>query len=164
MFKKTRIWFSLIIITFIVLGTSCNPAKKYEEEERQRIQDYIAAHPEINFDLKKSGLYYADVVVGTGMPAATHDTAYVMYLGTLLDGTVFDKNEGTADTAIFPINEGFVPIGFDEGLTYMNEGGTAIFLIPSYLAFGQYNYYFPSYTPVIYTTRLVKIVPSGAKK
>jgi FKBP-type peptidyl-prolyl cis-trans isomerase len=162
--RKTRVWLFLTIITFIVLGTSCNPVKKYEEEERQRIQDYLAAHPDIIFDLKKSGLYYSDVVVGTGIHAATHDTAYVMYSGTLLDGTVFDKNEGTADTAIFPINERAVLLGFDEGITYMNVGGKAIFLIPSYLAFGQYNYGFPAYTPVIYTARLVKIVPSGAKK
>ena len=60
----------------------------------------------------------------------THDTAYVVYTGKFLDGTVFDSNVGKA-SLIFPVDEGVLIQGFDEGITYMNQGGKAQFLIPS---------------------------------
>lgn len=164
MLKKTKFWFSLVVITVIIFGTSCNPTKKYEQEEEQKIQDFIIAHPEYNFDLKASGLYYFDATVGTGTAVTTHDTAFVMYTGKLLSGTVFDSNVESNDTLVFPLNEGAVITGFDEGVSYMKQGGSAVFLIPSYLAFGNYNYYIPPYTPVLFEVSLVKVKLSAGKK
>ncbi len=164
MLKENKFWLFLVVITVIILGTSCNPVKKFEQEEKQTIQDFIAVHPEYSFNLKESGLYYFDVTVGTGPGLVQHDTAYVLYTGKTLSGTVFDSNDGTTDTLIFPVEEGAVIPGFDEGVTYMNEGGSAVFLIPSYLAFGNYNYYIPPYTPVLFEVSLVRVKPSVGKK
>lgn len=147
----------------IVLMASCDPTKKYEKEQKEAIQNYLNDHPELEFELKESGLYYLDVIVGSGMAAAIHDTAYVMYKGTFLDGSKLDENYDDNDTLIFPIGEGYTILGFDEGITYMNEGGKAMFLMPSQLAFGNFSYYIPAYTPVVFEAELAKIVPSGAK-
>ena len=54
--------------------------------------------------------------------------------------------------------------GFDEGITYMKEGGKATFLIPSKLAYGTSGYYtIPGYTPLLYDVQLVKVIPGPGK-
>ena len=145
-----------------ILITSCNPTKKYEEKEAEEIRNYLADHPEFAFELKQSGLYYLDVAVGTGNQPVTSDTAFVFYSGYLLDGTKFDSNVGK-DPYGFPVGEGWVISGFDEGVMLMREGGTAKFLIPSYLGYGNSGYGMPSYTPLLFDVVLDSLVagPGG---
>lgn len=149
---------ALLILTGIVLllaVTSCNPTKKAERDEEALISGYLADNPTLDFVKMTSGLYFLEVQPGTGTPAVTHDTAYVKYTGKFLNGTVFDSNVEKTDTLIFPVNEGYLLPGFDEGMTYMTEGSKAMFLIPSYLAYGTSGYYMPSYTPVLFDVELV---------
>ena len=58
---------------------SCNPAKKYENREKASIQDYLASHSDQNFELKPSGLYYLEVLTGTGRAPEPNDSAFIMY-------------------------------------------------------------------------------------
>jgi FKBP-type peptidyl-prolyl cis-trans isomerase len=150
----------LAAVLLMSLG-SCNPAKKYEKEERAKIQEYLSHNSNLNFVLKPSGLYYLEVEAGSGRLPVTHDTAYIIYTGKFLDGTVFDTNIGTTktDTLIRPVNEGWIISGFDEGLTYMKEGGKAMLLIPSELAYGTYGRYpyIQGYTPLLFDIELVKV-------
>ena len=127
---------------------------------------YLSDNDSIDFELKASGLYYHDVKVGTGSQAEIHDTAYVFYTMKYLSGTTFETNVGSEDTLIFPVNEGWLSVkGFDEGMTYMKEGGKAKFLVPSSLAFGASGtYYIPSYTPFLFDVELTKIVKHTGRK
>lgn len=156
------------ILLFLTAGllislVSCDPARKYEKAEKESINNYFAANPADTFKLETSGLYYHDVLVGTGRTPVIHDTAYVIYTGRFLNGTTFDTNVGGSDL-IFPVAEGFLIAGFDEGITYMNEGGKATFLIPSSLGYGTQGYYtIPGYTPLLYDVELVKVVPGPSK-
>jgi len=156
----------LLFLTAILLMSlgSCNPARKYEKEESAKIQDYLINNSNLNFVLKPSGLYYLEVEAGSGRLAVKHDTAYVKYAAKFLDGTVFDTNVGKTDTLIFPVNEGWLISGFDEGITYMKEGGKAMFLIPSKLAYGSSGYYIiDGYTPLLYDVELVHVKPGPVK-
>ena len=148
-----------VVLAFMITIISCDPAEKKEKEEEEAIASYIASNSTIQFERKESGLYFYEVQAGSGTLVTTGDTAYVKYTGKLLDGTVFDSNVSKTDTLKFAVNEGYVLEGFDEGLTYMSEGSKAIFLLPSYLAYGSSGYYFPSYTPVLFDVELVKLVP-----
>lgn len=164
---KLKILSTGFLILF--LFSSCdlsNKFREYEEKERIAIQNFLAQNDSLDFVLKTSGLYYYDVVIGTGPQAETHDTAYVFYSMVTLEGHLIDSNVGTNDTLIFPVNEGRIGVkGFDEGVTYMKEGGRALFLVPSSLAYGAYGtYYVPSYTPLIFDTELVKLVKHSGKK
>jgi FKBP-type peptidyl-prolyl cis-trans isomerase len=157
--KYMGILSGLLILMYF---TSCNPDKKWkemEEEEKQAIKDFLTDNDSINFELKSSGLYYHDVKVGTGLLSRTHDTAYVFYTMKFLSGTTSETNVGTEDTLIFPVNEGWLSVkGFDEGVTYMKEGGKAKFLVPSSLAFGSSGtYIIPSYTPLLFEVELVRL-------
>jgi FKBP-type peptidyl-prolyl cis-trans isomerase len=103
------------------------------------------------------------VLLGTGPAPVTHDTAYVIYTGSFLDGTVFDSNVGKANL-IFPVDEGVLIQGFDEGVLYMKQGGKAQFLIPSSLGYGTQGYYsIGGYTPLLYDVELVLVKPGPGK-
>jgi len=155
--KAIPLLFAAIIM--ISLG-SCDPSKKLEKEESAIILAYLGSNSNMNFVKKPSGLYYLEVVAGSGRVPVAHDTAYVFYTGKLLDGTIFDTNVGTTDTLIFPMEEGWLNLtGIDEGVTYMKGGGKAIFLIPSKLAYGAYGAYpyIQGYTPLLFDVELVRV-------
>lgn len=151
----------------MILLISCNLTTKtddYEAKEKLDIQNFLKNNDTIDFESKASGLYYYDIVVGTGLQAETHDTAYVFYAVQYLSGGIFDTNFETTDTLIYPVNEGRYIPGFEETVTYMREGGKALSIIPSSLAFGSAgNYYVSPYTPFILQTALVKLVKHSGK-
>ncbi len=151
----------IILLTglLILSVTSCLSTKKWEREEEELIQDYLAKNPDLNFELKPSGLYYLEIFSGTGPAIEAHDTAYIFYTSKYLTNEIiYSTNVGTTDTLIAPIREGFLIDGFDEGVSYMNEGGKSMMIVPSYLGYGQSGYYFPAYTPLLFEVHLVKIV------
>ncbi len=153
-------------ILFLV-AVACDKSAKYEREELEKIDNYLLTHPDFVFEEKPSGLYYSDIEFGTGLVPATHDTAYIKYTGKFLTGTVFDTNidtDGDIDTLIRPVNEGYLIPGFDEGITYMIEGGKAIFLVPSSLGYGPNDFYdIPGYTPLLFEVELLRVVPGPGK-
>jgi peptidylprolyl isomerase len=78
-----------------------------------------------------------DLSEGSGRVVQSGDTVSVHYLGTLLDGTVFDTswNRGRPFTA--QIGVGMVIQGWDQGIVGMREGGRRLLKIPSDLAYGE---------------------------
>lgn len=155
-------------LAFAVIMSSCKLSTKsdeYAEEERQIIQTYIADHDTIDFVLKNSGLYYAELTPGTGLQVDLYDTLSLVYTGRFLNGTKFDTCVGI-DTLKYIVNEYYSVPGFHEGLLYMKEGGKSLFLIPSGLAFGssgtQYTGFqgvvtIPGFTPILFEVDLLKI-------
>ena len=148
---------ALLIGLIMIVFSSCDPSKKYEKEQEEEIQKYLSEHPELNFVLKPSGLYYMDIVVGTGEQPVTDDTVFVYYTGYYLDGSSFDTNvDGEAFS--YPVNGGWVFPGFDEGVMQMRVGGEARLLMPSDLAYGNSGYPMPSYTPLVFEVLLDSLV------
>jgi len=148
-------------LVLIISSLSCSLKDKYkqwEEEELLLIQGYLSENDTLDFELKSSGLYYTDIEIGTGLLAETHDTAYVFYTMLWVNGDSIETNVGTTDTLVFPVNENKLSVvGFDEGITYMREGGKAKFLVPSKLAFGDY-------IPYVFDVELVKLVKHSGRK
>lgn len=67
------------------------------------------------------------------MLAKADSTICVHYEGRLLDGTVFDKNEGKPVT----FELGHMIKGWQEGIQLMQIGEKTRFFIPSHLAYGE---------------------------
>jgi FKBP-type peptidyl-prolyl cis-trans isomerase len=153
--------FAAASVTMIIFATSCDSSKKHEEDEQNAIATYLGENPSLNYELKTGGLYYLELLEGTGSLAVKNDTAFVKYKGMLLDGTVFDQGK---DTLIFPVDNGWWLPGFDESITYMKQGGKAQVIIPSSLAYSGTGYYeIPPYTPLLYDIELFKLVKGSSK-
>jgi len=145
----------------MIFLSSCNPNKNIEDleaKEQLSIQNFLSNNDTIDFEKKASGLYYFDLVEGTGAQAQTNDTAYVFYAMQYLSTQIFDTNIGTTDTLKVKVNGGKLILGFEEGISYMKEGGKALLVVPSSLAFGSVgSYYVSPYTPFLFQIYLVKL-------
>jgi FKBP-type peptidyl-prolyl cis-trans isomerase FkpA len=165
--EKNILFCILLSVIILIPLNSCN-TKDYDNKESADIQFYINTHPQMNFELKQSGLYYYEVKAGHGLPVQTHDTAYAFFSLKFLDGTVLQSNFNTKDTLIFRVNEGIFIMGFDEGITYMSEGGESMLIVPSSLGYGSAGRadYIPGNTPLFFDIVLARIKrgPGPGKK
>jgi peptidylprolyl isomerase len=84
----------------------------------------------------KSGLKYDDMIVGTGAQPKDGQEVAVHYIGTLEDGTKFDASYDRGEPITFPLGQGQVIQGWDEGIASMKVGGRRKLIIPGNLAYG----------------------------
>lgn len=82
-----------------------------------------------------SGLQYKVIKEGTGLPPADTSFVKVDYVGTLIDGTVFDSSRERGEPIEFAVN-GVIP-GWTEGLQLMKPGSVYMLYIPADLAYGD---------------------------
>jgi FKBP-type peptidyl-prolyl cis-trans isomerase FkpA len=80
-------------------------------------------------------LYYQDVVVGTGTPAAAVGKKItVFYTGYLKNGTQFDSNIGS-DSLRITLGDSLI-VGWQLGIAGMKPGGTRKLVVGSLYAYG----------------------------
>lgn len=88
-----------------------------------------------------TGLYYVISQEGTGPNATKGQTVAVNYTGRTLDGKAFDSSTdpafGHVSPLEFPLGQGRVIAGWDEGISLLNKGAKGVLYIPSYLAYGE---------------------------
>lgn len=82
-----------------------------------------------------SGLQYRVSQKGGGRSPGPEDRVTVHYLGTLIDGTVFDSSYARGEPTRVGLG-GVIP-GWREGLQRMKEGGRYQLFIPPHLAYGD---------------------------
>jgi peptidylprolyl isomerase len=87
-----------------------------------------------------SGLQYVDLKVGTGPSPQKGQTVTVHYTGWLTDGKKFDSSVDRGQPFQFPIGQGRVIAGWDEGVATMKVGGKRKLTIPGKLAYGDRGY------------------------
>lgn len=102
-----------------------------KKEAEDLIKDTVAG-----FDKTDSGLYYKMINKGSGAKAEAGKTVSVHYKGTLLDGKKFDSSYDRNDPIEFPLGQGHVIPGWDEGIALLEVGDKARFVIPPHLAYG----------------------------
>lgn len=84
------------------------------------------------------GTYYIIKKVGTGLPPKKGQTVRVLYRGTILTtGQEFDSSAKHGNEPIaFPLGQGQVIPGWDQGIAMLTKGSKGVLLIPSTLAYG----------------------------
>ena len=83
-----------------------------------------------------SGLKYEEIKPGTGASPKSGDTVVVHYTGVLENGTKFDSSRDRGQPFDFPIGQGQVIKGWDEGVMSMKVGGRRKLIIPGELGYG----------------------------
>jgi FKBP-type peptidyl-prolyl cis-trans isomerase len=83
-----------------------------------------------------SGLQYSVDQPGTGAPVQPGQTVSVHYTGWLTDGTKFDSSRDRGTPLEFPIGQGRVIKGWDEGVGAMKIGEKRTLVIPPALGYG----------------------------
>ena len=134
---KIHVMKNTLIALTLILFMSCSKdeVKSYTAENDQEIQTYLSEN-NLNAQKSSSGLYYIIDNTGTGKNPITTDRVKVAYKGYYSNGTVFD--ESSEEGISFNLLD--VIIGWTEGITYFNEGGSGKLLIPSHLAYGSNDY------------------------
>ena len=139
--------------------------QKMDEERQAKLNENKAKGAEFmaknateeGVEVTESGLQIKHLTVGTGKQAKDGDKVLVNYKGTLVDGTQFDANDS------IEFNTNGVVKGFKEGLLAMKEGGKAVLVMPSNLAYGdtERGANLPGGSTLIFEVELLKVIPAG---
>lgn len=92
---------------------------------------------EADYITTDSGLKYYDFEEGSGPSPQTGQEVTVHYTGWLTDSTKFDSSLDRGEPFTFPIGQGQVIPGWDEGVAGMKVGGKRQLVIPADLAYGE---------------------------
>lgn len=164
---------SAMLALMAVVIVACNPAKKYEEEEKSLIEDYVADN-NITVSPDGNGIYYIEMIAGTGDLIQEGDSVGVWYKGYFLSGKELDSNL-EADTPFrFRVGSPYLIEGWSLALLKMKLGTKAKVLMPSKVAYGStgfstydnYGYYvtiIPGYTPLIFEMEVAELVRKTKK-
>lgn len=122
----------LMVLALVSCNSNDNETTDFRDANDAEITEYIAAN-NLNAQKSNSGLYYVVDTAGTGTQPTFTDNVTVAYKGYFTNGDVFDES---SDAGIsFSLQQ--VIAGWTEGITYFNEGGSGVLLIPSHLAYGN---------------------------
>jgi len=164
--KRVGVLYSLLLVFLIsAVLTSCKEKEEFTaEDERKMIESFLKEN-EIDVEPTESGLYYIELIEGPGSSPVTGDSVDVYYTGYYLSGRILDHNLYSDPLRVI-IGEHGVIAGMEEGLTYIKEGGEALLVIPSKLAYGEEGNFqmgIGPYTPLAFEVEIVEIIP-GPKK
>ena len=160
---KIPVFLFMVVLAFV---TGCEK-NTWEKQERKQIDDYIKSLGDTTYILYPSGLYYFEILAGTGRTPVDHDTVYFKYKGRFLNYVVFDKNvpDNVPYKHVMGTDVGPVISGIDEGLRYMKAGGKARLLTPSKIAYGFEGIWqiVPGYTPLLWDIELDSVKAGPGK-
>ena len=80
-----------------------------------------------------------DLVVGEGASAEAGKEVVVHYVGWTADGAQFDNSRARGEPLDFPLGEGQMIKGWEQGLPGMKVGGKRRLTIPPELAYGEHG-------------------------
>ena len=108
-----------------------------KEQVREAIDKYLDGSLNDILITSPSGLKYVINQKGNGTLPQPGQNLRVHYYGSLMDGTMFDNSYSRGEPFEFPLGQGRVIPGWDEGLGYVEIGGVATLFLPYQLAYGE---------------------------
>ena len=136
---RLRLWPVLLVLAAAVVLGACGDG---EDAASEAVNPDALDGPVLTdgeqFTTTASGLRYRDLRVGDGATPKAGDVVEVHYTGWLTDGKQFDSSRAEGRVPIkFPLGQGMVIAGWDEGLSTMQVGGHRKLVIPAKLGYGD---------------------------
>ncbi len=133
--KKTSLLLS-VALTAVLAAASASA-----DEEKPTPPSEPEKKSESKMIKTSSGLQYEDTKVGTGASPKTGQTCVMHYTGWLWEngakGKKFDSSVDRNEPFKFPLGQGRVIKGWDEGVASMKVGGKRKLIIPAHLGYGE---------------------------
>ncbi len=179
------------MLNFEVILEKITPKAEAEKERNQKMEEQkamaelrkneepkaLAKYLETNKITAKpaaSGLYFVEKTKGKGAKPGKGSKVKVNYTGRLLDGSIFDtsdeadaKKAGVYDKGRtyspieFPLGQGQVIPGWDEGISLMSAGSKAQLIIPSSIGYGaQGAGPIPPFSTLVFDVELISFTPA----
>ncbi len=163
-----------LTISQIISSAELNVHERQTQEKQRQEEEALTNYVLEKYDRaekKESGLFYLSLKEGMGKKVEFGKRIFVRYSVTDTAGNLYDTNiEEIAkkhntfrpERAYKPFDflfgdDSLIP-GWYEGLSYMKEGGRAILIIPSKLAYGEMGFgQIPPYTPLVFNITVVKV-------
>lgn len=151
--KNIKVSYSFLITLIFVftLGNACVKGTDPAEEEMKRIAEFLELNG-ISEDPKPSGLYYLEITEGDSLTPVAGDTVGINFIQSNIMGYVSNTNieekakeynlwdpSFTYEPLRFKLGDSTMIAGINEGVSYMKFGGDANLIIPSSLAFENYE-------------------------
>lgn len=158
-----RLRLTPLFAAIALAGAACvtdpsQPSVPAEEEFADFLEVDIPTMVKVSDDL-----YYKDIHVGTGSPAAAFNkTIAVTYSGYLKNGVLFDSNVGS-DSLVTVLNDSQVIAGWVLGISGMKPGGIRKLVIGSQLAYGSVpqeragSPTIPAHSTLVFNVRLIQV-------
>ena len=127
-------------LTLIAVAALALPLSAQEKAAPKAETKAAAEKKETKVTTTASGLRYEDVKVGTGAEPKSGQNCSVHYTGWLYEngtkGKKFDSSVDRGQAFQFPVGQGRVIRGWDEGVLTMKIGGKRNLIIPPDLGYG----------------------------
>lgn len=142
--------------------------EQMKEMQRKNMEAAKDDMPKFREEMKKlyptatftaTGLAYIIEKQGTGERAKPGNTVSVHYHGAFTDGKKFDASYDRNEPITFPLGQGMVISGWEEGIALLNKGAKAKLIIPYWLAYGVEGRQpvIPPKSTLIFDTEMVDI-------
>jgi FKBP-type peptidyl-prolyl cis-trans isomerase len=165
MMNLSRIRWALVVSAAVLAACQEAPPPRAEVSGAP---EKLAFAPALNVkldstELRPSGLYVHDLVVGTGPMADSMSTAEVHYTGWLADGTKFQSSKDMGKPFYFTVGIAQVIGAWDEGVRGMRVGGKRQLIVPPKLGYGDIGQppLIPRMATLIFEIELLGLPPAS---
>lgn len=152
-----------ILILSLGAGLGLLSCKKDENKtEEAKPTEATTTQPTTEAPVKQEAatdtLKIEDLKVGTGETATSGKTVVVHYTGWLTNGTKFDSSLDRKEPFEFPLGQGRVIQGWDQGVANMKVGGKRKLTIPPSLGYGSRDLgVIPPNSTLVFEVELLKV-------
>lgn len=135
--------------------------------DKKAIHEYCM-EKKIKAKRSSSGVSYQITKAGKGAYPKVGETIVIQYEGSLVDGTVFEKNTDKTPFS-FEVGKKKAIKGLDEAVMFFNKGSEGYVVIPSKLAYGpmpieEENINIPAHSVLIFKIKVLDIKETEVKK